>query len=52
MPALGEGHNCDTLGDKPVFRGEPLPQDLKLEIPQLTREEAMATRRALQLCCQ
>jgi hypothetical protein len=49
MPALGEGIIATRLGDKPVFRGELLPQDLKLENPQLTREEAMATRSEITL---
>jgi uncharacterized protein (DUF2252 family) len=35
------------LLDKPVFLRELLPQDLKLEIPQLTREEAMKAARYL-----
>ena len=35
------------LLDKPVFVRELLPQDLKLQIPQLTREEAMRAARYL-----
>jgi hypothetical protein len=49
LSALGEGMIATRFMDKPVFRRGLLPQDLKLEIPQLTREEAMATA---ELCCQ
>ena len=46
-PALGERMIAARLLDKPVFLRELLPQDLKLEIPQLTREEAMRAARYL-----
>src|ERR1700730_6000617 len=46
-PALGERMIAARLLDKPVFLRELLPQDLKLEIPQLTREEAMKAARYL-----
>jgi uncharacterized protein (DUF2252 family) len=46
-PALGERMVAARLLDKPVFLRELLPQDLKLEIPQLTREEAMKAARYL-----
>src|SRR6202045_3137795 len=44
-PALGERMIAARLLDKPVFLRELLPQDLKLEIPQLKREEAMKAAR-------
>src|ERR1700731_3274446 len=46
-PALGERMIAARLLDKPVYLRELLPQDLKLEIPQLTREEAMKAARYL-----
>jgi uncharacterized protein (DUF2252 family) len=46
-PALGERMIAARLLDKPVFLRELLPQDLKLEIPQLKREEAMKAARYL-----
>jgi uncharacterized protein (DUF2252 family) len=46
-PALGERMIAARLLDKPVFLRELLPQDLKLEIPRLTREEAMKSARYL-----
>ena len=46
-PALGKRMIAARLLDKPVFLRELLPQDLKLEIPQLTREEAMKAARYL-----
>ena len=46
-PALGERMIAGRLLDKPVFLRELLPEDLKLEIPQLTREEATKAARYL-----
>jgi uncharacterized protein (DUF2252 family) len=46
-PALGERMIAARLLDKPIFLRELLPQDLKLEIPRLTREEAMKAARYL-----
>src|SRR5580704_1668366 len=40
-PALGQRMLAAQLGNRPVFVRELLPQDLKLEIAQLTRAEAM-----------
>ena len=41
-PFLGGRMHAATILDKPVFVRELLPQDLKLEIEHLTRDEAMA----------
>jgi uncharacterized protein (DUF2252 family) len=38
---------AERLLDRPVFLRELLPQDLKLEIDRLTREEAMKAARFL-----
>jgi uncharacterized protein (DUF2252 family) len=46
-PALGERMIAARVLNKSVFLRELLPQDLKLEIPQLTREEAMRAARYL-----
>jgi len=46
-PALGERMIAARILDRPVFIRELLPQDLKLEIAQLTREEAMKAARYL-----
>jgi uncharacterized protein (DUF2252 family) len=46
-PALGERIIAAHLLDKPVFIRELLPQDLKLEIEKLTREESMRVARYL-----
>ena len=41
-PFLGKRMCAASLMDKPVFVRELLPQDLKIEIEQLTRDEAMS----------
>ena len=46
-PYLGERMVAERLLDRPVFVRELLPQDLKLEIDSLTREEAMKAARFL-----
>jgi uncharacterized protein (DUF2252 family) len=46
-PCLGERMVPDELLGRSVFLRELLPQDLKLEIDQLTREEAMRVARYL-----
>jgi uncharacterized protein (DUF2252 family) len=46
-PALGERMIAAHLFDRPVFIRELLPQDLKLEIGQVTREEAVKAARYL-----
>ena len=46
-PALGERMIAARLLDRPVFIRELLPQDLKLEIAQVTREEAVKAARYL-----
>jgi uncharacterized protein (DUF2252 family) len=46
-PYLGQRMRAERLLDKSVFVRELLPQDLKIEIAQLTREEAMRTARFL-----
>jgi uncharacterized protein (DUF2252 family) len=46
-PFLGERMRATRLGDRPVFIRELLPQDLKVEIEQLTTEEAMKAARFL-----
>jgi uncharacterized protein (DUF2252 family) len=46
-PALGERMIAARLLDRPVFIRELLPQDLKLEIGQVTREEAVKAARYL-----
>jgi len=46
-PALGERMLAARFLDKAVFLRELLPQDLKLEIDKLTREEAMKVARYL-----
>jgi uncharacterized protein (DUF2252 family) len=46
-PALGERMKAVTLLGKPVVLRELMPQDLKLEIDQLSREEAVASARYL-----
>ena len=40
-PNLGKRMRAVRLMDKPVFVRELLPQDLKIEVEQLTRDEAM-----------
>jgi uncharacterized protein (DUF2252 family) len=46
-PALGERMLAARFHDKAVFLRELLPQDLKLEIDRLSREEAMRAARYL-----
>jgi uncharacterized protein (DUF2252 family) len=46
-PHLGERMLATRLFGRSVFLREVLPQDLKLEIERLTREEAMQTARYL-----
>jgi len=46
-PALGDRMRSATLLDKPVIIRELLPQDLKLEIEHLDREEAIKAARFL-----
>jgi uncharacterized protein (DUF2252 family) len=46
-PALGNRMRAASLLDRPVFIRELLPQDLKLEIEQLDREEAIKSARFL-----
>jgi len=46
-PFLGERMRATHLGSRPVFIRELLPQDLKVEIEQLTTEEAMKAARFL-----
>jgi uncharacterized protein (DUF2252 family) len=46
-PYLGERMAAEHLLDRSVFVRELLPQDLKLEIDRLTREEAMKAARFL-----
>lgn len=46
-PFLGERMLASTLTDRPVVMRELLPQDLKLEMDQLTRDEAVAAARFL-----
>ncbi len=46
-PYLGERMVAEHLMERSVFVRELLPQDLKLEIDQLTREEAMKAARFL-----
>ena len=46
-PHLGERMMAERLLDQSVFVRELLPQDLKLEIEQLTRQEAMRAARYL-----
>ena len=46
-PALGERMMAAKLLDRSVFLRELMPQDLKLEIDQLTREEAVGAARYL-----
>jgi uncharacterized protein (DUF2252 family) len=46
-PHLGERMLATRLSGRSVFLRELLPQDLKLEIDRLTREEAMRTARYL-----
>jgi uncharacterized protein (DUF2252 family) len=46
-PNLGKRMLASNLGGKPVVVRELLPQDLKLEIDQLTREEAVSVARYL-----
>ena len=41
-PFLGKRIRAASLLDKPIFVRELLPQDLKIEIEQLTRDEAMS----------
>jgi uncharacterized protein (DUF2252 family) len=48
-PYLGERMVAEPLMEQSVFVRELLPQDLKLEIDQLTREEAMKAARFLAL---
>ena len=46
-PLLGERMRAATLLDRPVFVRELLPQDLKVEIDQLSHTEAMLAARYL-----
>ncbi len=46
-PFLGERMSATRLLDRPVVMREVLPQDLKLEIDQLSREEAVRAARYL-----
>jgi uncharacterized protein (DUF2252 family) len=46
-PHLGERMVAEHILERPVFVRELLPQDLKLEIDRLTREEAMKAARFL-----
>jgi uncharacterized protein (DUF2252 family) len=46
-PALGNRMRAATLLDRPVFIRELLPQDLKLEIEQMGRSEALKVARFL-----
>jgi uncharacterized protein (DUF2252 family) len=46
-PALGERMLAARFLDRGVFMRELLPQDLKLEIDQISREEAMKAARHL-----
>jgi uncharacterized protein (DUF2252 family) len=46
-PNLGQRMLASSLNGKPVVVRELLPQDLKLEIDQLTREEAVSVARYL-----
>jgi uncharacterized protein (DUF2252 family) len=46
-PNVGERMRSATLLDKSIFVRELLPQDLKLEIERLNREEAMKASRYL-----
>jgi uncharacterized protein (DUF2252 family) len=46
-PNVGERMRSATLLDKSIFVRELLPQDLKLEIDHLNREEAMKASRYL-----
>jgi len=46
-PGLGERMVAARIFDKPIFIRELLPQDLKLEIHSLTRNEAMKASRYL-----
>jgi uncharacterized protein (DUF2252 family) len=48
-PYLGERMVAEHLMERSVFVRELLPQDLKVEIDQLTREEAMKAARFLAL---
>jgi uncharacterized protein (DUF2252 family) len=49
-PYLGERMRAATLLDRPVFIREILPQDLKLELEQLTTEEALLSANYLAAC--
>jgi uncharacterized protein (DUF2252 family) len=46
-PALGDRMMAARLLNRPVFLRELMPQDLKLEIDQLTRDEAVSAARYL-----
>jgi uncharacterized protein (DUF2252 family) len=46
-PALGDRMLAASLLDRPVFMRELLPEDLKLEVDQISREEAMKAARYL-----
>jgi uncharacterized protein (DUF2252 family) len=46
-PALGERMLAATFLDRAVFMRELLPEDLKLEVDQISREEAMKAARYL-----
>ncbi|MCC8394630.1 DUF2252 domain-containing protein [Paraburkholderia sp. MMS20-SJTR3] len=48
-PSLGERMRAARLGERPVVLRELLPQDMKLTIEQLTRDEAMKAARFLAL---
>ena len=48
-PFLGQRMSATRLLDRPVVMREVLPQDLKLEMDQLTREEAVKAARYLAL---
>jgi uncharacterized protein (DUF2252 family) len=45
-PFLGQSMRAECLLKKSIFVRELLPQDLKIEIDQLSSEEAMRTREA------
>jgi uncharacterized protein (DUF2252 family) len=49
-PYLGERMRAATLLDRPVFIREILPQDLKLELETLTKDEALLSASYLAAC--
>ena len=46
-PSLGQRMRATRLGDQPVFIRELLPQDIKLEVEDLTTKQAMKAARFL-----